>query len=126
MGPRGGVVLGVACSSSGPASLGLGSCGREGLSEMALCPLEGGACVADGDGHEYHLSPQRLEGVDKLGVFCGLLLKPLVAPEVLAKSDLEDEEDALFAVEGVWVRRRGVWYSSGVDEVGGGAMSLPE
>ncbi len=96
------------------------------MCEMVLRLLGGGARVADGDGHEYHLPPQRLEGVDEWGVLCGLLLKPLVAPEVLAESDLEDDEDALFAVEVARVRRRGVRYSSGVDEVGGGAVSLPE
>ena len=89
------------------------------MSEMALHLLEGGARVADGDGHEYHLPPHRLQSGDEWGVLGGLLLKPLVAPEVLAESDLEDDEDALFAVEGVRVRRRGVWYSSGVDKVGG-------
>ena len=93
---------------------------------MVLRLLEGGARVADGDGHEYHLPPQRLEGVDEWGVLCGLLLKPLVAPEVLSESDLEDDEDALLSVEGVLVRRRGVRYSFGVDKVGVGALSLQE
>ncbi len=54
------------------------------MCEMVLRLLEGGARVADGDGHEYHFPPQRLEGVDEWGVLFGLLLKPLVAPEVLA------------------------------------------
>jgi hypothetical protein len=93
---------------------------------MALRLLEGGARVADGDGHEYYLPPQRLEGGDERGVLGGLLLKTLVASEVLAEADLEDDEDALLAVESAWVRRRGARYSSGVDEVGGGAVSLPE
>ena len=53
-------------------------------------------------------------------------MKPLVASEVLAESDLDDDEVALFAVEGNHVRGRSVRYSSGVDEVGGGAVSLPE
>jgi hypothetical protein len=56
----------------------------------------------------------------------GLLLKPLVASEVLAESDLEDDQDALLFVEGVLVRCRGVRYSSSVDKVGGGAVFLPE
>ena len=93
---------------------------------MVLRRLEGGARVAGGDGHEYNLPPQRLEGFDEWGVLCGLLLKPLVAPEVLAESDLEDDEDALFAVKGARVRRRGAQFSSSVDEVGGGAVSLLE
>ena len=88
--------------------------------------LEGGARVADGDGHETHLPPHLLESVDEWGVLGGLLLEPLVAPEVLAESDLDNDKDALLAVEGAKVRRRGVRYSSGVDEVKGGAMSLPE
>ena len=49
-----------------------------------------------------------------------------MASEVLAKSDLDEDEVALLAVEGVRVRRRGVLYSSGVDEVGNGAVSRPE
>jgi len=49
-----------------------------------------------------------------------------VACEVLAESDLDDDEDALLAVNGARVRRRIVRYASGVDEVGGGAVSLPE
>ena len=96
------------------------------MSEMVWRLLEGGARVVDGDGHEYHLPPQRLEGRDEWGVLCGLLLKPFVAPEVLAESDLKDDEDAMFAVESARVRRRGFRYSSGVDEVGGGAVSFPE
>ena len=126
MDPCGGVGLGIECSSSGLASLDLGSCGGEGLSEMTLCLFEGGARVADGDGHEYHLPPQRLEGVDEWGVLGGLLLKTLVASEVLVESELKDDQDAQLAVEGVRVRRRDVRYSSRVNEVGGGAVSLPE
>ena len=93
---------------------------------MALCILEGGASVADGDGHEFHLSPYRFESGDEWGVFGGLLLKPLVASEVLAESDLDDDEVALLVVESSRVRRRGIWYSHGVDEVGGGAVSRPQ
>ena len=53
-------------------------------------------------------------------------MKPLVASEVLAETDLEDDKDALLSIIGVRVRRRGVRYSSGVYEVGGGAVSVPE
>ena len=88
--------------------------------------LEGGARVADGDGHEFHIPPHLLESVDEWGVLGGLLMEPLVAPEVLAKSHHDNDEEALIAVEGVRVRRWGVWYSSGVDHVGGGAVSRPE
>jgi len=93
---------------------------------MALRFLEGGTRVADGDGHDFHLPPQRLESVDEWDVLGGLLLKPLVAPEVLAESDLDNDKDALLSVEGARIRRRGVRYSSSVDKVGGGAVSLPE
>jgi len=44
----------------------------------------------------------------------------------LAESDLDNDEVALLAVESAWVRRWGVRYSSGVDEVGGGAVSRSE
>ncbi len=37
--------------------LDLGSGGGEGLGETAVCLLEGGAGVADGDGYELQLSP---------------------------------------------------------------------
>ncbi len=96
------------------------------MCEMAVRLLEGGARVADGDGHEFHLPPHRLESGDERGVFGGLLLKPLAASEVLVESDIDDDEDALLSVKGVRVRRRGVRYSSGVDKAGGGAVSLPE
>ncbi len=71
--------------------LDLGSCGGEGFGETAVCLVEGGADVADGYGHELHLAPKRLELVDEWGVFGGLLLEPLVASEVLAETDLDDD-----------------------------------
>ena len=46
--------------------------------------------------------------------------------EVFAKSDFDEDEVALLAVEGGRGRRRGVRHSSGVDEVRGGAVSRPE
>ena len=96
------------------------------MGEVTLRLLEGGARVTDGDGHEFHLSPHRLEGGDEWDVLCGLLLKPLVASEVLAKSDFDEDEVALLAVDSARVRRRGVRYSSGADEVGGCAVSREE
>jgi hypothetical protein len=53
--------------------------------------LEGGAGVADGYGHEFHLAPERLELFDEGGVLGGFLLAPLVAAEVLAEADLDDD-----------------------------------
>ncbi len=47
-----------------------------------------------------------------------------MASEVLGESDLEDDQDALLAVEDARVRRRDVRYSSGVDKVGGCAVAL--
>ena len=82
--------------------------------------------MANGDGHEFHLSPHRLESGDEWGVLGGLVLKPLVASEILAESDLDDDEVTLLAVKSARVRRQGVRYSSGVDEVEGGAVPRPE
>jgi len=53
--PRGGIGVGAVDFSYGPTSLDLMYCGGQGLGEMALCHGEGGANVADGDGHEFHL-----------------------------------------------------------------------
>jgi hypothetical protein len=53
--------------------------------------LEGGAGVANGYGHEFHLAPERLELFDEGGVLGGFLLAPLVAAEVLAEADLDDD-----------------------------------
>jgi hypothetical protein len=55
--------------------------------------------MADGNGHEFHLSPHRYESGDEWGVLGRLLLKPLVASEVLPKSDLDEDEVALLAIE---------------------------
>ncbi len=82
--------------------------------------------MANGDGHEFHLSPYRFYSNDEWGVPDGLLLEPLVASEGLAESHFDDDEVALLAVGSARVRRRGVRYPSGVDEVGGGAVSHPE
>ena len=91
-----------------------------------MCHGEGGAGVADGDGHEFHLSPYWFGSDDEGGIFGGLLLKPLVAFKVLEESDLDEDEVAFLAVESARVRRRDVRYSFGVDELEGGAVSLPE
>ena len=47
--------------------------------------------MADEDGHEFHLFPHRLEGGDEWCVLSGILLKPLVASEVLAESDFDKD-----------------------------------
>ena len=58
---------------------------------MVMCLLESGVRMADGDGHEFHLSPCRFESGDEWGVLGGLILKPLLTSEVLAKSDLNED-----------------------------------
>ena len=49
---------------------------------MVICRGEVGARMFDGDGH---LSPHHFESGDEWVVLVGLLLKPLLASEVLAK-----------------------------------------
>ena len=61
------------------------------MCEMAMSLLECGARVADGDGHEFHLSPYHLEGGNEWGVLGGLLLERLLTSEVLTESDLEED-----------------------------------
>ena len=92
---------------------------------MAICHVEGGAGVADGDGHGFHLTPYAFEGIDEWGVLSSLLLKPLVASEALAETDLDEDEVALLAVDVPRVLRRAVMYSSGVDEVGRETYGCP-
>ena len=123
MGPRGvvgGVVPGF---SSGWGTLIFGSCGGKGLDETLLGDSECGAGVADRDGDELHFTPDGFEGGDEGSVLGGLLLKPLLTSEVPTEADLDDDECALFQVEGGRVRGWGVRDSSGVDEVGGGSMA---
>ena len=91
VGLRGGVGLGVENFSSGPATLDLGPRGGQVLCEVARCLLEGGARVADRDGHEFHLPPYCLEGGKEWGVLDGLFLEPLLTSKVLAESDLDED-----------------------------------
>ncbi len=91
VGPRGCVRDRVLGTSSGALSFYLGSGGGEVLSETEVCLLKGGAGVANGDGYEFHLAQERLEIFDEGGVLDGLLLAPLVASEVLAEADLDDD-----------------------------------
>ncbi len=68
------------------------------------------------DGHEFHLRPF-LECVDEGNVLGGLLLTPLMAAEVPTKEHLVEDEVAVLTVECRRIRFRGVWDSSGVNEV---------
>jgi hypothetical protein len=96
------------------------------LSEVALSLGEGGARVADWDGHEFHFPPHFLECGDEGDVLCGFFLSSLVAAEVPTEEYLVDDEVAVFPVEcrQIWFRR--VRDSSGVDEVGSCTMSRRE
>ncbi len=95
------------------------------MGEAALCLLQS-ASVSDGDEHELHLVPHRFESVEQRDILGGFLFEPFMASEVSAKSNLEEDEVALLAVESARIRRRGVRYFSGVYEVGGGSMSFLE
>ena len=53
-------------------------------------------------------------------------MAPLVASEVLAEADLNDDQIALLAVEGGGVQRWGVRDPSGVNEVRGCSMARPK
>ncbi len=107
--PRGGVGVWVSYLSCGSVSLDLGSRGGHGLSEVVLRLVEGGAGVANRDGHEFHFSPSSL-----------------VAAEVSTEEHLVDDEVAVLPVKclRVWIRR--VRDSSGVDEVGSCTVSRLE
>ncbi len=124
--PRGVVGVGVLNMSSGAPLLDFRSCDGEGFGESDGSLLDGCSRVADRNGHELHLAPHFLEGVDKWGVIGGLLSLPLVATEVLAEIDLDDDQVALLPVEGGRVRLGAVRDSSGVDEVGGCSMPRAE
>ncbi len=82
------------------------------MGEVSLRLAESGARVADGDGHELHLAPDGLEGGDDGGVLLSLLLSSLVACQVPTESDLDENQVALLAVEGVrvWLES---WVASG-------------
>ncbi len=126
MGPRGIVSVGVPNMSSGAPLLDLRSCGGEGLGESNGRLLEDCARMAYRNGHELHLAPHFLEGVDQWGVLGCLLALPLVATEVPAEDDLADKEVALLPVKGGRVWLGAVRDSSGVDEVGGCSMARLE
>ena len=104
-------------SGDGGADLG------EGARDVCLGIVEGGADVADGDADELYASPISSETAKEGGVLLGLLGELVVAAEVPAKSDLEEYEGAVLAVEGVEVRSGVGWHSSGVDDVRGGSQS---
>ena len=58
-----------------------------------------------------------------MGVLVGFFLELLVAAEVLSEADLEEDEGAILAVEGVAFRGRVGRHSSDVYDVGGRPLS---
>ena len=124
--PRGVVGVRVLDISSGASLLDLRSCGGEGLGESKGGLFKSSSRMADRNGHELHLAPHVLEGVDKWAVLGGLFALPPVATEVLAEGDLADEKVALLPVESGRVRLGAIRDSSGVDEVGGGSVARGE
>ena len=73
--------------------------------------------MTDREGDKLDPSPLSFEGRDEGEVLLGIFVELVVAAEVLAEADLDDDEGALFYVEGCRVGRRSVWDSSCVDEV---------
>ena len=71
--------------------------------------------MADGDAVEVHASPISSQGAEEGEVLLGLLCALVVEGEVPAKADLEEDEGALLAVEGVVVRGEVRWHSAGVE-----------
>jgi hypothetical protein len=68
-------------------------------------------------------SPVSAKGGEQGEVLVGLLGVLLVTTEVPAKAQLYEDDGAVFLVEGVNVGGWVGWYSSCVDDVGGGSCS---
>ncbi len=92
------VAFALALGGDERAGLGEGSC------EVVRIVGEGGAGVADGDADELDASPIFAEGCEKGEVLVGMLFVFLIATEVPAEADLEEEEGAIFPVERAKVR----------------------
>ncbi len=75
--------------------------------------------MADGDTYEVDSLPIASERGHKGDVLIGLFLELLVVAQILAEADLEEDEGAVLAVEGVDFRALVGRHSSGVDDVGG-------
>ncbi len=114
---RVGCLVSFALRGDGGADLG------EGGSEVIRGVNEDGAGVADGDAYELDAAPLFTKGGEQGEVFVGLLGVFLVAAKVLAEANLEKDEGAIISVEGVEVGGWVGWYSSCVNDVGGGTRS---
>ena len=79
------VAFALALGSDGGADLG------EGICEVVRSVDEGSAGVADGDADELDASPIFAKGCEKGEVLVGLLVVFLMASEIPAKADLEEE-----------------------------------
>jgi hypothetical protein len=79
--------------------------------------------VSDGEGDEFDPSLVSPEGREEGGILRGLSFELGVAAEVPAKSNFDNDEDAVALVEGCRVRVGGVGYPSGVNEVRRCSMS---
>ena len=73
--------------------------------------------------HTNSTRPQYLRRSVCRGVFFGLLSVFVMAAEVLAEADFDEDEGGVFLVEGVNVRGRVGRHSSYVEDVGGGSCS---
>ena len=95
----------------------------EGGRDVGRGIVEGDVGVADGDANELDASLTSSESAKEGVVLLVLLGELVVAAEVPAKADLEEDEGAVLVVEGVEVRIGVGWYSWGVDDVRGGSHS---
>jgi len=78
--------------------------GGEGRGEVIEGRCERSACVSDREGDKLHPSPLFIEGRYEGGVFLGILCELDVAAEVYAKANLDDDDGAVFLVEGLGSR----------------------
>ena len=74
--------------------------------------------MADGDANEVNPAPIASKRGHQGVVLVGFFLELLVAAKVHAEADLEEDEGAVLAVEGVDSRERLGRHSLGVDDVG--------
>jgi hypothetical protein len=83
---------------------------------MVVCPLEGSVRMADGESDKLHSSQICIEGRDEGGVFGRLRPDLVVASEVSAKADFDENEGAAVLNVGGRVWRGGVRDTPSIDE----------
>ena len=79
--------------------------------------------MADGNANEVQASPISSQGAEEGVILLGLLCALVVEAEVPANADLEKDEGAVLAVEGVVVRGGVRWHSADVNDVRGSSRS---